>query len=142
MNPHKLMICVTIFLGLACLALAQPGPEQLPGKGADEAKKKLPDDPKANRKDPTKASDELKNLLNLAKGGKAANKMPVITLRGRVVAKDQPAAALLDVDGKMITVVKGSVIGGATSMPCTVIELNSREVRIEVMPLKEIISLR
>jgi hypothetical protein len=132
-----------MILVLACFGLTRgqhPAPPPEPAKKADG---KAPDP----GKDPTKASPKLKEALAptaLGQGGTAATpRLPGLVLRGRIILKDRPPAALIEVDAKErpVLVFEGSAVtvGG---LRLQVIEVGTREVRIEVQPLNEIIVLR
>jgi hypothetical protein len=145
----KALFAFFVLLSTAGIALAQPAPE--PGKTDKDAKKTEKDGgtdtPKGEGKDPTVPSPKLKELLYPEKSGKGSGtgpgpKMPSLGLRGRVIVKDQPAIALLEVDGKIFVISKGSSLPGGGNTMLRVIEITSREVRIEVLPFKEIVILR
>jgi hypothetical protein len=119
----------------------QPG--KLPVKPAEPpAKKPEP----IEKPDPTKPTPELRQALEVPKGGPdgAAPRMPAITLKGRVIAQDQPPAALLEIDPRQPPrlVTKGSVVVLNGNLRLRVVEVTVGEVRIEVSPLNETIILR
>ena len=113
-------------------------------RGGDGDKPKetgVPAPPTTTLPDPTRASTKMKEVLGTKGAGPAARAVP-LALRGRVIARDKPAAALLEVEGKLYTVIKGSAVPGPSNTVLRIIELDSNEVRIEVSPSKEIMTLR
>jgi hypothetical protein len=148
MNPRfqRTLFACLILLSAVGLAWAQTPAD--PPSADPQAKKKDKETgtevPVGEAKDPTRPSPKLKDLLYPEKSGRLtgagpAPKMPVLGLRGRVVGKDQPAVGLLEVDGKVFLIAKGSSLPTAGGT-LRIIDITSREVRIEV--LKEIIILR
>lgn len=118
----------------------KPGPELPKEQGGD---KKQPPGPEL--KDPTAPSQKLKDVLNVGKGaipGQAAMKIPNLVLRGRIISKDRPSTALVEMDGRLYVVGKDSVLPGPGGMTLRVDDINSLEVRIELAPFKEMLSLR
>ncbi len=94
-------------------------------------------------KDPTSPSAKMRDVLTTkATPGGAAPRVSPLALRGRVIARDKPAAALLEVDGKLYTIGKGSVLAGPNNTTIRVLDISSTEVRIQFDPLKEIVVLR
>jgi hypothetical protein len=96
--------------------------------------------PPGTLRDPTKPSSRMKDVLNTKAG--AGMKITPLSLRGRVIARGQPAAALLEVEGRLYTVSKGSVITGAHNTILRVLDIDATGVRIESSPSKEIFVLR
>lgn len=143
---------------LSGLAVAQtPAPKPVPpapARPTTGAEKPVPNPPPVagkpepgapdERRDPTQASSKLAEALmkkNLPGGGPLP-KAPLIALKGRVISKDQPPAALVEIDGKLYSVGKDSVIVTGNSLILKVIEVGVIEVRIQVSPLNEMIVLR
>jgi hypothetical protein len=121
-----------LFCALAGAGLAAQTPEP-PGKGK-------PLEPR----DPTKPSPELKEAMGnkpIAPGPGAPEKQPVLVLKGRVLAKNKPAAALLDIDGKIYLVGKDTdfLAGGRT---LRVKDITIESVVIELPGSKTTITLR
>jgi hypothetical protein len=92
--------------------------------------------------DPTTPNQKLKDALNKPAQGvpqAGAPRMPSVSVRARVIARGQSPRAYLDVDGKLYAVTLHSIIplGGGASL--RVVELSSAEVRLELLPLKEMI---
>ena len=137
MKRHLLV--ASLLFGSVCLGLAQQ-----PGEKPPEREVPLPG--KGVYTDPTQPSPKMRDALGVSKPGPrgpvATAKTPGISLRGRVLRKGQPPAALIDVDGRIYTITVGSSIIGSGNTIMKVIELNSTEVRLEVLPLKETIVLR
>lgn len=113
------------------------------GKLAQPAGKPEPASvPAQPRSDPTMPSDKLREAIESGKA-EAAPRLPTVILRGRVLAKDKPPAALLEVDLKQPPQLVGKgtrLLSGKLKL--TVTEVNDTEVRIEVSPLNETIVLR
>ena len=128
----RLLFCVLAGAALAAGFLAAQTPEP-PGKGK-------PLEPR----DPTKPSPELKEAMG-SKGISpvpgAPEKQPVLVLKGRVLAKNKPAAALLDIDGKIYLVGKDTdfLAGGRT---LRVKDITIESVVVEVPGSKTTITLR
>lgn len=97
-------------------------------------------------KDPTKASPALKQAMTpprpAAGAPAAAPPLPVVVMRGRVIAKHRPPTAIIEVDGKMYIVGIGSLVGGQGGSVMKVLDLNSTEIKLEVSPLNEVLILR
>jgi hypothetical protein len=120
----------------------------VPGQSAEDARTPggvgvTPAGPGA-LKDPTHPSQKMRDALNAKANTKTNNKMKItpLSLRARIIARGKPPAALLEIEGKIYTVGKGSVVTGANNTMLRVLEINSTEVRIESSPGKEILSLR
>lgn len=96
--------------------------------------------------DPTKPSDKLNKALNPAPKGAVPGpaallpKIPPMALKARVLAAGKPGAVVIEADGHQYTVGPG-VTFVAGGMPMRVLEVTRTEVRIEVLPLNEIIVL-
>lgn len=149
MNGGFLLRCsiAAVFLTLTSLVLAQTPPSVAPAKTLPEEPPKVVEQgttapPAGGLKDPTKPSPKMKEVLGSKGTAGPAPKLAVLALRGRVLARDKPAVALLEVEGKLYTVTKGSVVAGPSNTILRVVEVNGTEVRIEVSPLKEIVVLR
>jgi len=114
---------------------AQPGDD---GKPADIA---VPEAlPPGALRDPTKASPKMRDVLNTKTS--AGSKVSALGLRARIIAKNKPPAALLEVEGKLYAVGKGSVVAGGGNTILKVLDINSDGVRVESSPSKEIFWLR
>ena len=96
--------------------------------------------PGGTLRDPTKVSPRMREVLGTKAG--AGMKVTPLSLRGRVIARGQPPAALLEVEGKLYTVGKGSVITGANNTILRILEIDASGVRIESSPSKEVFVLR
>jgi hypothetical protein len=113
-----------------------------PGAGKDGPPSQKPAEvgdkplPPPEGHDPTQAGGSLRNVLGKAKGpgNTTAAKLPLISIRGRVIAKDKPPAVLLEVDGKVYRVTKGSLMNGPGNTTLRVTELTRTEVKIQVNP--------
>jgi hypothetical protein len=116
-----------------------PAPAKAPD--APQEDKKAPIVLGGELKDPTIPSAKLKTVLNQGKGG-GPGSLPNVVLRGRIISKDGPPAAILQLDGKTFIVGKGSILPGPGNITMRVEDINTLEVRIEVLPLKEVLSLR
>ena len=92
--------------------------------------------------DPTKL-DPVWQQIFAHKNAKGAlnTKFPNVSLRGRVLSREKPAMAIIEIDGKTFIVGKDSLLTSA-SMVMKIVELNGSEVRIEISPSNEIIVLR
>lgn len=135
---------------LSGLALGQtPAPKTpppAPARPTTAAEKPKPE-PGApdERRDPTEAKGKLAEALKpktTAGGAAAPPKAPAIVLKARVISKDQPPAAVIEVEGKLYAIGKDSVIVTANNLILKVIEVGVVQVRIEVSPLNETIVLR
>jgi hypothetical protein len=103
----SMLICAAA-LALSCLAArAQEG-------GDDKQKKDPPAEPEKKHRDPTEASDRMKEALQAdekpIQAAPAVVKVPEMTLKAFVQADGKAATAILDVSGKMQTVHEGSQI--------------------------------
>lgn len=129
---------------LALLAIggahAQPPAKSPPPKRPDTAPKPIVEP--AN--DPTKASPALERELAVPKNGGAAPALPAVRLKGRVIAPDKSAAALLEIDPKTppYLVTRGTTLVLPNNIRLRVLEVTAGEVRIEISPLNETIVLR
>jgi hypothetical protein len=110
------------FLVFVCLAMAQQNTGGPTGS-----------------KDPTTPSAKLKQIMSAAKVGPQAPRLPPLILRGRVIAKDRTALAVLEVEGIMYTVGKGSLSPGGVYR---VHDVTSGEIVIDVERTKEKMVLR
>jgi hypothetical protein len=98
--------------------------------------------PPGSLKDPTTPSPRMRDALATKSTGPGAPGISPLALRGRVLVKDKPPLALLEVDGKLYRVSKDSVVAGPNKTILRVLDVNSSEVRIQIDPLKEIVVLR
>jgi len=154
-NWKAIWLTLLLFPASAFLALAQTlpdvkGPPALPDfqkdakKATDEGEKKAPlVAPEGDLKDVTTPSQKLKDVLNAGQSTKSGplGNLPTIVLRGRVVSKDRPPLAILELGKNLYIVNQGSVLPGPGNTTLRVLEVNSTEVRIEG-PLKEVLSFR
>lgn len=127
----RLLSCVLVCAALTAGFLDAQTPEP-PGKAKPEPR------------DPTKPSPELKEAMGskaIAPVPGAPEKQPVLVLKGRVLAKNKPAAALLDIDGKIYLVGKDTdfLAGGRT---LRVKDITIESVVIELPGSKQTITLR
>ncbi len=87
-------------------------------------------------------SENTRAALETGKAG-TAPRLPNVVLRGRVLARDRPPVALIELDPKQppLLITKGTtlMVGG---LKLSVTEVSATEVRIEVSPLNETIVLR
>ena len=164
MHPLRIGLAVTAaVLLLSCLLLAKPPELTSEGKASPELPVQPPLDqpppaPKEPDKgpvvevpppqrDPTEPGGTLKKILDMGKasqpGKSGPSRMPVVVLKGRVVAKDRPPLALLEVEKQAYIVTNGSTIAASgNNVILRILEITKSEVRIEVTPLHEIITLR
>ncbi len=116
-----------------CALVAQPPPP-----APKETTK--PQEPPVREKDPTIPSERLKEVLNSSKDHQlnASLNLPTIVLKGRVVIKTRQPLALLEVEGKSVTVTKGETILAGQNLILKLLEVNGNEVRVEVQPLADL----
>jgi hypothetical protein len=152
----KPLLLVLALLGLVAAGLAQaPAPTgTAPAKPTGTAPadtKPTPTEqggtiaPSGDFKDPTKASPALREAMTPARPTPAPGappRLPTVFLRGRVLAKDRPPTAIVEVDGKLYVVVVGSLVAGPGNTVLRITDLTSNDVKIAVEPLKETIILR
>ena len=132
MTPQRVILAMTATLMAACLVWAQPGL----GRGRDR------DGFPREVKDPTSPSQKLKDIMNAGKIAAQPALLPKVStlvLRGRVLVKNQPPAAVVEVDGRTHTVGKGSPIPGGVYR---VVDITSTEVHLENLLIKETVVLR
>ncbi|MBL8796176.1 MAG: hypothetical protein JNM56_19905 [Planctomycetia bacterium] len=128
-------------------APARPGTEKpAPNPPPTAVKPEPPAKPEPGapdeRRDPTQTGGKLAEALNRKAGPNAtAPRIPEVSLKARVVARPESAAAVIVVDGKTYTVSKDTIIASGGSI-LKVVEIGVNEVRIEVSPLNETIVLR
>ena len=128
---------VLLLLGVAV------GLGQAPGDAGEKDKKpeKITQPPDAQ--DPTTPGPIFKDILGKKDAkGPYAPKLPSILLKGRIVPKGKPPAALLEVDGKLYLVNQKSMLSGSANVTLKILELNASEIRIEIGPQKDIMVLR
>ena len=101
-----------------------------------------PDKKQGDVPDPTLPGPGWQQIF-AQKGAKGAvpTKIPNVLLRGRVLSRDKPAMAIIEVDGRTFMVGKDSMLTSA-QIVMEVVDLNAAEVRIEISPSNEIIILR
>jgi len=166
MNRFRIsLITAVVVLAVACLVYAQSaaqpqqGSASLPvpptfavpddgpkdsSKGSTSASEPPKDSSKGSSSgsvsgqlpDPTVPEGHLKELLD-KKPGTLASRLPLVTLRGRVLAKDRTPTAMLELDGKLYVVIKGSTLATQGNTMLKIIELKK-----DVSPLNEVIILR
>jgi len=132
-------VCTLAALLFVSLAFAQT-PEKGPKPTSEPAKPK----PETESKDPTKASPDLRKVLDPGKAQQGVVvKLPNLALKGRVIVRGRPPAVLIEVDGKgpPLLVARDQVVtvGGAAFK---VLEVTANEVRLQGGPYDEIIVLR
>ena len=161
MHWLRIGLAASLFPALACLVVAQqadptPAPavtilsveaSKETGVVATPAQPGVPAPPALPLRDPTLPSARLREAMEVGKvptlvSTGPGHKSPVISLKGRVLAKDRPPTAILDVDGKLYVVGKGSTLNGPGNSVLKIVELNKVEVRVEVSPQNETITLR
>jgi len=124
-------------LGLAILAVRPGAAVSQDGKPPP----RLPAD-----KDPTKPSPILKDKLDPKTDKEtpstSTSSAPRLALRGRVLAANQPPAALLEIDGQVRLVRKDDKISGGGRIVYRIVEISRNEVRIEIQPLNEVVTLQ
>ena len=109
-------------------------------------------DKPATRNDPTQANGQLRKLLDPQRSQvqrvlqPSAARIPQITLRGRVVVKNQSAAAVIEVGGQLHTIQQNNLLNVNDSndrnVELYISKLTATEIHIEVRPLNETILLR
>ncbi len=101
-------------------------------------------------RDPTQPGPQMREILGPAEGvlqqsPAALPSVPQLVLKGRVIPRDRPGAAILEVDGKLISVQKGSeatVSTGRTGLvTLRVLEIDVSAVRLEVLPQGQEVTL-
>ena len=149
MNPRFriVLLVVLIVFTVAGIGWTQPPLEKKQSPVPAEVPKKQ--EKAEEPKDPTNPSPKLKELLQPDKSGKyaapvagAGPRMPLLALRGRVVSSTGSAVALLEVEGKLYSIAKGSSLSGGGNTILRIVDITSGEVRIEVHPLNEVVILR
>ena len=149
MNPRFRIVLLASLVVLAAVGVGwtQPpaGKKALPVPAEVPKKQEKAEEPK----DPTNPSPKLKELLQPDKSGKyaapvagAGPRMPLLALRGRVVSSTGSAVALLEVEGKLYSIAKGSSLSGGGNTILRIVDITIGEVRIEVLPLNEVVILR
>jgi hypothetical protein len=93
-------------------------------------------------RDPTIPNARMRDVLNTRTA--AGAKLSPLSLRGRIIARNKPPTALLEVEGKLYAVTKGSVVTGPGGTVLRVLDIDSAGVRVESSgsPRKEVFSLR
>ena len=145
--PSCKAICLTllVFPASVLLALAQTVPDpKTPPEQPDiqkDAKKNPESDekkapvvaPGGDLKDPTVPSQKLKEIMEAGKivsSGPMA-KLPSITFRGRVMSKDRPPAAILEMDKKYFIVNEGTELTAPGNAKLRVSKVGSQGVEIQ-----------
>jgi len=121
--------------GSAAGTSAEPAESSPPGDGGEQA---------GPLRDPTQPGPRMREILippQAAPQGTAAGPPPVpqVTLKGRVILRGRPGAAILEIDGKLLGVQAGTeatVSAAGRSGPVTlrVLELSASTVRLEILP--------
>lgn len=139
--PQSMALVVVSLVLLSAIGAADTVAQKT-GKLAQPAPKPEPAPPAQLKSDPTIPSDKTRAELESSKAG-AASRLPNVVLRGRVLVKDKPPVALIELDPKHPAqpVIKGTTLMSG-NLKLTVTEVNAEEVRIEVSPLNETIVLR
>lgn len=127
--------------------------------GKDDAKESSEKkDETKRRSDPTQPSDRLKDALRISENPKPNNtnnvqknvtpmppRLPTIRLRARVLVKDRPATAIIEVDESLYRVQKGSsfvVVSRDGTLQIRIDELDTSGVIVHVETLKQTIHLK
>lgn len=129
------LILVLALLGAAAGQLAaQEAPQPTPKPPGNT-------EPKT---DPTKPSPELKKALEASKAAAPGSRpqLASVTLKGRILLRDRPPIALIEVENKTISVNPGSVVTLGGGVTLKVLRIDSAEVQIEISPFNETIVLR
>jgi len=111
--------------------------------------------PPAPLRDPTEPGEELRDMVapfRLGPGGRpgglASRALPGVALKGRIIGPSAPPAAIVELQGALYVLHEESeltvdsseaALGGLT---LRVTQITSSEVRIEVMPLSQVMVLR
>jgi hypothetical protein len=151
----KALSILCLLSGLATAQTPPKAPPPAPARPMTAAEKPVPNPPPViakpepgapdERRDPTEAKGKLADALKTkttAAGAAALPKAPLIALKARIISRDQPPAAVIEVDGKLYAIGKDSVIVSAGGLGLKVIEIGIAEIRIEVASLNETIVLR
>lgn len=146
--PHDMLGLAAVTLRTITLGVAAAVTVSLAGAQPPKMVPPLPPDPaslpKSPVKDPTQAEPDLRNKFDPPRpiGDPARpNGFPVVTLKGRIIAAAKTPTALLEIDGKLHTARKGSVIGLGGPWTLQVVEVNATEVRVEFGPNKTAVTL-
>jgi hypothetical protein len=110
--------------GWAAVSLAQEPP-------------RLPNDPTQPNPDLREKLDALKPRPEVVRpiGG------PGLVLRGRLLVTGQPAAALLEIEGRVQLVRTGTLINLGSRQSVRILSITAAEVRLEVEPTKDVVTL-
>lgn len=65
--------------------------------------------------------------------------IPLITVKGRIIEKDSVTTAILEVGGKLMYVTKNSMISIDANVTIRVEEVTGAEVRLMILPQKELL---
>lgn len=127
-----------VALALLGTAAGQLAAQETPKKSAKPAGNAEP------KTDPTQPSPELKKALEASKAAAPGSRpqLASVTLKGRILLRDRPPIALIEVDSKTISVNPGSVVTLGGGVTLKVLRIDSAEVQIEVSPFNETIVLR
>lgn len=159
----KIIAATFVLIAIAATGWALPGNESAArqhGAGPDEeapAPQPALEPQRPQRepnvlRDPTEPGDELRELVAPLRmgqpGGPQGLAVPPVTLKGRIIGPTQPPAAIIDLQGSMYVVYPDSELTVETTdsplgaITLQVTEINSSEVRIEVLPLRKKLILR
>jgi hypothetical protein len=136
-------LVVGLWCGILVLTAAALTAAQQPGgdEREDKKTKQLPVPEPGPLRDPTTPSERMKDVLG-KKGGTAAAKVSPLALRGRIIAANRPPAALLEVDGRIYTVQKGTFVAGANNNILKVLDITANEVQVQNTVTKDVFTLR
>lgn len=95
--------------------------------------------------DPTVPDAALQQLLLASGGAKTSNKLPPITMRGKILTSNGQGLVIIEIDKQILTLKKGATLSlsgehSQTSLQLT--ELTRDGASIEVLPLKQTIRLQ
>src|SRR5262245_5746220 len=118
---RDLLVPALLLAGWVGSAAAQP-PEPPPIK------------PRVESPDPTIPSPRMRDMIGGSKPATATGvaKLPTVLIRGRVLAKGRPPAALVEIDGKVYAITQGTtlVVGGTQTLKF--IEVTADQIRYEL----------
>ncbi len=140
-------IVFSLFIAFTGFAISVCGDEP-PLKDAylQASEKKSDPGKEPAKRDPTVPSKKLDEILNPPKAvgstGKAISPaLPKVALKGRVIGPNRGPAAILEVDGQLKMVNEGAEISADSGLTIRVIEVNRQRIRVEVMQLKQVMTL-
>ena len=147
-NPPPLPVSSSEVIPMSFVQEQDAKPPVLPDK--DLNLPVLPDQEKkqgvvapSKLEDPTKPGPRLQDAINAGKTTTTGESyMPTLGLRGRIIVKDQNAQAIIEMDGSLYVVGKGSMLMSRGNISLRIEDVTSQEVRIEVASSKNVIILR